>query len=241
MSIYADLFQVLKWKPPEENTVDFRLILGDFPQKQDEHGVYEDFDAIPEVELWVNHGDKRGYQPFGTLHLTDAEWTGFKSLNQPIDGRILEAYRSVPLSEEAGKEIWRPKIEADGTPRFRDDKKDANHITVVQSVLESIRDAVSEQDLKDAAYSIRKAFKERQAERAKREQEERRKAMEAERRKREVEGRRREEVRRREQERARAQEGQGQGEKEASPQPVEEDDGPKYDDDEEEEEDDDDE
>lgn len=227
---HANSLEVLKWKPPEENTVDFRLILGDFPKREDEQGVYEDFDGTPEIELWVNHGGERGYQPFGTLHVTDAEWTGFKSLNQPLDGRIIEAYRSAPLSEESGKEIWRPKVEADGTPRFRDDKKDANHISVVQSVLESIQDAVSEQDLKDAAYSIRKAFKERQAEREKREQEERRKVMEAERRKREVEGKRREELRRQEEERMK--DGDGHGEtKEASPEPVDEDDGPRYDDD----------
>ena len=57
--------------------------------------------------------------------------------------------------------MWRPKLD-EGTPRFRDDKTDANHISVVESVLESIQDAVTEDDLIGAAQGIRSAFKARQ-------------------------------------------------------------------------------
>lgn len=149
---------ILKWKPPEENTVDFRLVVGDFPPEEDEQGTYEDFDAKPELELHVNHGGGQGYKYFASLSLTDAEWDSMKRLNQQLDGRILECYRA-PLSGH-----WRPKIEHEtGFPRFRDDKTDANHISVVTAVLESIKDAVTEQDLIEYAPKIRAAFKERAA------------------------------------------------------------------------------
>ena len=206
---------ILKWKPPEENTVDFRLILGEFPVVEGE----EDWDACPEMSLWVNHGDRKRYQQFATLHVEAAEWEAMKRMGQQLDGRIIEAFRSAELSDAQGREVWRPKIEKDGTPRFRDDKTDANHISVVESVLESIRDAVSEQDLKDEAYNIKKAFKERQAERERREADERRRERE------EHERRKREEFERRkkvEAERAREADGAGEGV---------EDDGPRYDDD----------
>jgi mRNA guanylyltransferase len=53
---------ILKWKPPMENTVDFRLRLGAFPVEVDgESGErFEDFDAKPEIELLVFHGNVRG-------------------------------------------------------------------------------------------------------------------------------------------------------------------------------------
>lgn len=160
---------ILKWKPPQENTIDFRLLLGAFPMLEDEQGEYEDWDAKPEVELHVNHGGRDGgYQFFAHLTITDAEWSAMKRMNQQFDGRIIECYME--------KDVWRPKLD-DGCPRFRDDKQDANHISVVESVLESIKDAVTEQDLIADAGRIRSAFKAREKARneaAKKAEEERR-------------------------------------------------------------------
>ncbi|KAK5135527.1 hypothetical protein LTR08_005162 [Meristemomyces frigidus] len=155
---------ILKWKPPHENTIDFRLDIEGFPNMDDGEETYEDWDAKPELHLLVNHGDKR-YEYFANLNITDAEWEAMKAMNQMLDGRIIECYRD-PLTAH-----WRPKIEEDGTPRFRDDKVDANHISTVESVLQSIKDAVSEQDLIDAAPKIRAAYKERLAKVAARRQE----------------------------------------------------------------------
>lgn len=152
---------ILKWKPPQENTIDFRLILGDFPTLEDEDGVYEDWDAKPDMELHVNHGGREGYKYFAALNVTDTEWEAMKSLNQIMDGRIIECFRD-PVTKH-----WKPKVEPNGAPRFRDDKQDANHITVVDSVIESIQDAVSEKDLIGAAMDIKRAFKARQAAREK--------------------------------------------------------------------------
>lgn len=52
---------ILKWKPPKENTIDFRLVLGEFPKLRDDEGEFEDWDACPDMELWVNHGGGKGY------------------------------------------------------------------------------------------------------------------------------------------------------------------------------------
>jgi len=45
--------------------------------------------------------------------------------------------------------------------RFRDDKKEANHTTTVDSVIESISDRVTEKDLIAAARGIRDEWKRR--------------------------------------------------------------------------------
>ena len=156
------------------------------------------------MELHVNQGQS-GYIFYAPMLITDAEWTALKRLNQQIDGRIVECYRD-PI-----KSMWRPKLD-DGVPRFRDDKTDGNHISVVESVLGSIEDAVTEQDLIGAAQSIRNAFKERQKAR----EEEQKRAQEAEKRRREEEKKRRE--------------SQAPPVMKSETPPEDDDDGPKYDD-----------
>ena len=148
---------ILKWKPPWENTIDLKLELGEFPRIKDEETgeMIEDWDAMPAIHLMAFHGEK-DYRHFALLSLTDAEWETMKAMNQTFDGRIMECFRD-PVSTH-----WRPKIEEDGTPRLRDDKTHANHYSVVESVIESIEDAVTEQDLIAASPAIRTAFKERQ-------------------------------------------------------------------------------
>lgn len=122
--------------------------------------MFEDFDGKPEIELLVFYGERRDgevdYRHFGSLYLEDQEWEAMKGMQQMFDWRILECWRE----KETGR--WRPKIEKDGTPRFRDDKDHANHHSVVEKVLKSIEDAVSEEDLIAAAGRIREAWKERE-------------------------------------------------------------------------------
>lgn len=146
---------IIKWKPPSENTIDFRLQLGDFPLLKEDNQEYLDYDACPTLDLQVFYGN-HSYKHFDELYLDTSEWESMKSINQMIDGRILECHK-----DESGR--WRMKREAGGSPRFRDDKLAANHVKTVESVLESIRDAVSEQDLLDVARAIYVKWKQREA------------------------------------------------------------------------------
>ena len=72
-----------------------------------------------------------------------------KAFNQPLDDRIVECY-----SDES--EAWH-------FHRFRDDKKESNHITTVESVIGSIRDGVTKQDLVSQQGRIREEWKRREA------------------------------------------------------------------------------
>jgi mRNA guanylyltransferase len=145
---------ILKWKPAHENSIDFKLVLGDFPVDADGS---EDYDAKPPFTLQVWHGEGSPYTHFASLFITDAEWDAMKSLHEQLDGRIIECYKDVQ-----GR--WRFKAEANGAPRFRDDKSNANHISTVKSVLGSIEDGVSEEELLAAAPGIQRAWKARHPE-----------------------------------------------------------------------------
>ncbi|KAF2426595.1 mRNA capping enzyme, alpha subunit [Tothia fuscella] len=147
---------ILKWKPAHENSIDFKLTLGDFPLAHDESGPYPDYDAKPTITLSVFHGSNR-YEPFTPLTFTGSDWVAMKSLNQQLDGRIIECYRDNEMN-------WRFKKEEDGTPRFRDDKATANHISTVMKVIESIDDGVTMEELIGAEGSIKAAWKARHPE-----------------------------------------------------------------------------
>lgn len=162
---------IIKWKPPHENTIDFRLQLGDFPMVEDDEGRFPDFDACPTFELLVYHGNNRN-DFFAPLHVTESEWESMKGMGRILDGSIIECYKDE-------QQRWRMKRETDGAPRFRDDKTEANHIKTVDSVLESIEDAVTEQDLLNSAKAINVQWKRREAEsieKAKREQQQQQEA-----------------------------------------------------------------
>jgi mRNA guanylyltransferase len=150
---------ILKWKPAHENSIDFKLALGQFPITIFEDGTQaEDFDAKPSFDLLVFHGNDV-YQPFASLYITDADWEAMKSLGQQLDGRIIECYK-----DPAFNGAWRFKAEDDGSPRFRDDKTTANHISTVKKVLESIEDGVTQDELIAAAPVIMRTWKKRHPE-----------------------------------------------------------------------------
>lgn len=157
---------ILKWKPPEENSIDFRMRL-EFPlvdpDSEDEaegyNEPYPDYDAKPAFHLFVMHS-RNDYRPFAPMHVEDNEWEDMKALQKPLDDTIVECVR-----DEHGR--WR-------FMRFREDKSDANHISTVDKVLESIQDRISEDDLIRAAGSIKTAWKKRQAQAAEEEALERR-------------------------------------------------------------------
>ncbi|KAA8649975.1 hypothetical protein EYZ11_007275 [Aspergillus tanneri] len=162
---------ILKWKPPAENTIDFRLRL-EFPvlepDSEDEaDGVtepYPDYDSMPVFHLFVGLNSNE-YRPFGEMFVTPSEWEDMKALQQPLDDSIVECSK-----DNQGR--WR-------FHRLRDDKADANHISTVEKVLESIQDRVTEEDLIRVAPSIKTAWKKRQAQMMAEEEERKRKARPA--------------------------------------------------------------
>ncbi|ORY59082.1 mRNA capping enzyme, catalytic domain-containing protein [Pseudomassariella vexata] len=151
---------ILKWKPADENTVDFQwkftFSLVEPNATERAQGITEpfyDYNAVPKVELLAYYGGNGpgGYRHYGELYLTESEWEELKALGDPLDERIIEAYMD-------DQNRWR-------FYRFRDDKQHGNFIKVVDAVLESIRDGVSKEDLIGAAKTIRDNWKRREQER----------------------------------------------------------------------------
>ncbi|KAI0538514.1 mRNA capping enzyme [Xylaria digitata] len=151
---------ILKWKDAEENTVDFVWKLNfptvepdEFDRAEGITSPFIDYEAKPAVELHANHGGgwPNGYQYYADMHLENSEWEILKALGDPLDERVVEAYMDA-------QKRWR-------FYRFRDDKTDGNHISVVNSVIESIRDGIKQEDLLNAAKSIRDNWKAREQQR----------------------------------------------------------------------------
>lgn len=133
---------VLKWKSPEQNTVDFVLsmelgTLGD--------GTV-DYEAMPTFNLRIWLGDLR-YKTIGTMTISDSEWQELKAKNEPLDDRIVECYHD-------SADSWR-------FMRFRDDKEHANHVKTYEKILTSIRDGVTQKELIEACKTIETAWKKR--------------------------------------------------------------------------------
>lgn len=165
---------IIKWKPPEENTVDFLMHLTwaeAEPEPDDpDQSIYEDYDALPvDIGLYIYHGNHGDYARVGNLHLTPEEWEDMKSENKPLQDTIVECYLE-DMSTANGHQVngnshdmkrWR-------FHRFRDDKEEANHVTTFESVKSSIEDHVTQKDLLDHAEAIRAAWKRREEESRKR-------------------------------------------------------------------------
>jgi mRNA guanylyltransferase len=153
---------ILKWKPENENSVDFRVSM-DFPVVQpDESDIaegirdpYPDYDAIPVFNLFVNANNDQD-EWYGTMYVEEPQWEELKALGEPLEDRIVECYMD-------DRKRWRYM-------RWRDDKAKPNHISTVESVIESIQDRVTENELIASAKRIRDEWKRRA-----REEEERRK------------------------------------------------------------------
>ncbi|KAL9041185.1 MAG: hypothetical protein Q9180_001446 [Flavoplaca navasiana] len=146
---------ILKWKPPEENSIDFLLKL-EFPTVQPDAedlndgftDPYSDYSAIPRCKLLVSEGEGK-YLHWADMFIEDAEWEKLVNLDEPLNDRVTECFKD-------GRGRWR-------FLRFRDDKTEANHISTVKSVIESIEDRVTKEDLIGAAKRIRDEWKKREA------------------------------------------------------------------------------
>ncbi|KAH6664829.1 mRNA capping enzyme, catalytic domain-containing protein [Halenospora varia] len=156
---------ILKWKPEAENSIDFHLCL-EWPKVQPDEidlaeGIrepYVDYDAMPIFNLHVFAGDGREDPWYANMFVDDEEWETLKAMQRPLDDSIVECFMD-------SRKRWR-------FMRFRDDKTNANHTSTVESVIESITDRVTKQDLINAAMGIRDEWKRRAAEQSAREKKE---------------------------------------------------------------------
>ncbi|KAE8140809.1 mRNA capping enzyme, catalytic domain-containing protein [Aspergillus pseudotamarii] len=143
---------ILKWKPASDNTVDFRLHL-QFPVPEPDpedkiNGVTDsDYDSIPIRHLSVMLSPQENL-PFGEMYLTWEEWDDLRVMRTPLEGTIIECYKD-------DQSHWR-------FYRLRNDKRDANPISVVEKALDSIADCVTEEGLIRAAPAIKAAWEARQ-------------------------------------------------------------------------------
>ncbi|KAF9954577.1 Dcp1p-Dcp2p decapping enzyme complex alpha subunit [Mortierella alpina] len=133
--------KMLKWKPPSENTIDFRLTL-ESPPAGNNHNQKPQF----VLHEWRGGQD---YSRFGLLTVDDSLWEQWQTTSTQLQNRVVE------VSYSPSDQSWR-------FFRFRDDKEHGNHSSVVQKVVQSIRDGVEADELLHAQDSIKMAWKERE-------------------------------------------------------------------------------
>lgn len=66
------LHRSLKWKPPNENSIDFKLVLRFPPDKQ--RPGEPDFFSKPVFFLYTFLGGRDDHEPFDELYIDDDEW-----------------------------------------------------------------------------------------------------------------------------------------------------------------------
>ncbi|KAG1085410.1 hypothetical protein G6F42_021411 [Rhizopus arrhizus] len=144
--------KLLKWKPPELNTVDFRIAA----RWSKEHK------PIYSIEVLSNGVTYKFYDHFQPEPALATQWK-----NQLPDGRIAEfrLRRYDPQCEvtiiEQG---YAPTVRKGGWRfvRFRDDKSTANDEQVVKKILNSIQDGVTKEQLLSCMDRVRAAWKARE-------------------------------------------------------------------------------
>ena len=98
---------ILKWKPPEENTIDLLLHITwpTFSDPQDPDPTPQaDYLAFPtRFELFVHCGNERGfseYHYFDELYVTPQDWNDMKSLGIPMQDVVAECFQeAVPVDQ----------------------------------------------------------------------------------------------------------------------------------------------
>ncbi|TCD64151.1 Dcp1p-Dcp2p decapping enzyme complex alpha subunit [Steccherinum ochraceum] len=136
---------ILKWKPPSENSIDFRLVLR-FPPSPNK-ATDPDYYAKPIFELHTWNGGSN-YEFWDVMTVKDDEWEKLKSDGDQLDDRVVEVHWDVD------NECWRMM-------RFRDDKPNGNHKSVVDGIIKSIADGVEKDALLARSSNIRNAWKAR--------------------------------------------------------------------------------
>ncbi|KAI0054024.1 mRNA capping enzyme [Auriscalpium vulgare] len=139
----------MQWKPPSENSIDFKLVLRFPPLRQQPD--QPDLHAKPvfALHVWLGgEGAKANYEPFDVMHVEDPEWESLKASGEQIDDRIVEVH-------------WDPVGEHWRMMRFRDDKPHGNHRSVVDNIIQSIADGVEKDALLARSTAIKNSWKAR--------------------------------------------------------------------------------
>jgi mRNA guanylyltransferase len=145
--------KLLKWKPPELNTVDFELVFNP---------------SVPD-QFVLNASDRLVATRFAIMRPTDNEWTRMASEADVCGfGRdpMGWSHKIVECSFDASRSAWR-------FYKFRTDKANANDVSVVNNVIRSIVDGTTLADLQAREQEIRRNWAHRESVRALREELER--------------------------------------------------------------------
>ncbi|CAO3626401.1 unnamed protein product [Cunninghamella echinulata] len=139
--------KIIKWKPANENSVDFKVQLTFVPSTTIPGAI--DPTKKPTIDLLAWERDDE-YSKFTQLGITDKEWFDTFGKNpRHFNGRIIECNYDIELQQKYGLvSPWR-------FMRFRDDKPHANHITTIRNVIISIDDGVTKEELVDNIDNIR--------------------------------------------------------------------------------------
>ncbi|KIM48731.1 hypothetical protein M413DRAFT_15060 [Hebeloma cylindrosporum] len=136
---------ILKWKPPSENSIDFKLVLRFPPSRY--NPKEPDWHAKPFFLLYVWCGGDK-YEEYDDMYVENNEWEELKRSGEQIDDRVVEVHWDAAISR------WRMM-------RFRDDKPHGNHRSVVENIIQSIVDGVEKDTLLERSLAIRSAWKAR--------------------------------------------------------------------------------
>src|SRR5271154_5964167 len=153
----------LKWKPDDENSVDFRLNLIFPPSTSMNHKsitTQTSFSSIPvgttfQLSIWTGgNKENKDHIVWGDMYVPEPDWQKIQDASEikiPLENTIVECR-------------WDKKIGTVGRwrfMRFRTDKENANYIDVARNVEESIKDGVSKEELVEWAVDIKAGWRKR--------------------------------------------------------------------------------
>jgi mRNA guanylyltransferase len=164
ISRQSPTYDRLKWKPDDENSIDFRLNLI-FPPPSTKRNPYEintrtPFLDIPtgttfQLSVWSGSiNNEENYTVWGDMYVPTEDWELIQNAQDTelvLENAIVECR-------------WDKKVGLSGRwrfMRFRTDKEKANYISVAKNVQESIKDGVSKEELVKWAVDIKAGWRSR--------------------------------------------------------------------------------
>ncbi|KIJ35792.1 hypothetical protein M422DRAFT_180359 [Sphaerobolus stellatus SS14] len=147
--------RILKWKPPSENSIDFRLELRFPPLASDPSRPDLTAKPIFALNVWLgkdrNSKGKQAeaYEFFDVMDVDDDEWAKIKAEGTQFDDRVVEVH-------------WEPEKGGWRFMRFRDDKPEGNYKGIVDKIIQTIVDGIEQDDLISRSGAVKSAWKTRE-------------------------------------------------------------------------------